>query len=643
MIDSNNKLNSLSKSLLEAAQGIIAEKKNKHGHDAVGHEDSDINNDGKTDSTDSYLHNRRKKIAQSKAVAKEEVEQIDELSRGTLARYVDRAMDDKVKKMDDARQLSKIGHDMKNLDKNYEGAGKMFHRAGQLATQSSNRHFGIKKALKRLAKEEVQPIEEKYVAHMSKNGKPAGKIRLSAMDQQNAEYHAKRIVGQKPYRGYTLDKVVKEEVEQIDELSRDTMASYREKAKADPAFEKRKGKVSAARKAVQAKRTAGIERASSKIRDIDQQEYKEHEAVNLATTNHMKNEGAHKILTKHGFKKAAENDRHALYTKIDKDGAHVHTVHVHKNDGRKSDRHISTFRSTTGWQSSDDRHYADGFSFRTGKKKLKDLDLHKKQAEKEFHNHIKSQLDYHSKKALEESVQQIDELSKGTLARYANRALNDVRNANAAKVRWQNKDSTKTYHVQNPKTGEYVSKSSAEMEDEHSRVAKNRETGVRRAIARMAKEEVEQIDESEHWDLHFKRQTPKVQNHLNNMMRRGKSYPEAVKACEPHGCTPIGHARIKEETELDEARGRPRKNPLPAGKAPSDEPEPRQHIMQQLQRAKLSMHGGDHITFKDGSKHFVKGDHAAKLLSKYAGMKPFEKEAFQKKIHGSHSDLKSEL
>lgn len=36
----------------------------EEGMDAVGKEDSDINNDGKTDGTDKYLKNRRKKIGQ---------------------------------------------------------------------------------------------------------------------------------------------------------------------------------------------------------------------------------------------------------------------------------------------------------------------------------------------------------------------------------------------------------------------------------------------------------------------------------------------------------------------------------------------------------------------------------------------------
>ncbi len=96
--------------------------------------------------------------------------------------------------------------------------------------------------------------------------------------------------------------------------------------------------------------------------------------------------------------------------------------------------------------------------------------------------------------ATNEEVEEIEELSKDTLSRYANRALNDVRNANQAKIRWQ-QDPKKTYSGTHPKTGEYVTKSAKEMEDEHTRVAKNREKGVRRAVDRLTKEEVEELDE----------------------------------------------------------------------------------------------------------------------------------------------------
>jgi hypothetical protein len=100
---------------------------------------------------------------------------------------------------------------------------------------------------------------------------------------------------------------------------------------------------------------------------------------------------------------------------------------------------------------------------------------------------------------------------------------------------------------------------------------------------------------------------------------------------------------LEEEVDLDEARGRPRKVALPAGTDP-DEPEPRQHIMQQLARARLSMKGGSDVTFKDGSTHNVPSHHAQKIIAKYFSMqKPADKEEFQKKIGASHAAFKQEL
>ena len=55
------------------------------------------------------------------------------------------------------------------------------------------------------------------------------------------------------------------------------------------------------------------------------------------------------------------------------------------------------------------------------------------------------------------------------------------------------------------------------------------------------------------------------------------------------------------------------------------------------------MRGGEHVTFKDGTKHHVTGAQAAKILTRYAGMKPSDKEDFQKKIGASHSAFKDEL
>lgn len=55
--------------------------------------------------------------------------------------------------------------------------------------------------------------ESKYAIHISnmKTGKSHGKILIHAVDDENANYQAKKIVGYKPYRGMKIDKVAKHE------------------------------------------------------------------------------------------------------------------------------------------------------------------------------------------------------------------------------------------------------------------------------------------------------------------------------------------------------------------------------------------------------------------------------------------------
>jgi hypothetical protein len=122
-----------------------------------------------------------------------------------------------------------------------------------------------------------------------------------------------------------------------------------------------------------------------------------------------------------------------------------------------------------------------------------------------------------------------------------------------------------------------------------------------------------------------------------------------------------------EEVEITEARGRPKKagakdftiHPKTKEKLMHNNPEhmkkiealqkngilekPKveagQHIMNQLRKAKTSMLGGSKINFTHGDSKEVSGTHAAKILTKYAGMKPDEKENFQKFVGHSHENL----
>ena len=62
---------------------IREELEQAKGLDPVGHEDEDINNDGKIDDTDDYLHNRRKKISASMHGAKKQ--SVSEVTRRRIA------------------------------------------------------------------------------------------------------------------------------------------------------------------------------------------------------------------------------------------------------------------------------------------------------------------------------------------------------------------------------------------------------------------------------------------------------------------------------------------------------------------------------------------------------------------------------
>jgi hypothetical protein len=118
---------------------------------------------------------------------------------------------------------------------------------------------------------------------------------------------------------------------------------------------------------------------------------------------------------------------------------------------------------------------------------------------------------------------------------------------------------------------------------------------------------------------------------------------------------------VSEEAELEEARGRPRKNPAPA-KASGDDhddygpdkgPEPDQNIHQQLKRAADAKHdevkgkegyktkGGAHVTFASGEKHFVHADHAHKVLSALDKLKPADRSKMHDHIYQSHSNFQA--
>jgi hypothetical protein len=194
-------------------RAYLASKRNKtnEGLDPVGKEDSDVNNDGKVDKSDDYLKNRRKAISASikkedyeldeanteskkefvarqarlaaagaetakdperlkrmmkipgyaaamglaKKTTKEEVEELDELSKSTLGSYAKKASRD-------ATIMRKIGADFENRADRARSPG-MKDSNTQLSSKykqtSWKRRDGVEKAIDRLTKEDIGAMQ----------------------------------------------------------------------------------------------------------------------------------------------------------------------------------------------------------------------------------------------------------------------------------------------------------------------------------------------------------------------------------------------------------------------------------------------------------------------------------------------------
>jgi hypothetical protein len=477
-----------------------------------------------------------------------EDEQIDEISKATMGRYINKAKDS----IDTAsyRQGHKEAHGSSSKP---------------LEKKLTKRHKGIETAVKKLTKEESEQIDEisdktklGYVAKATKNipqlqGKK-GHIARGTYDWRTTddEYAAargktsaldKKIANRKQGIATAVGKLTKEESEQIDELSKATMGRYINKA----ATKMGSQGVTAGLK------IAADEKSSKNFKDMGKRE----KGIKLAVNK----------LTK------------------------------------------------------EEQDFIDS---------LNDADL-----------------------------EQIDELSKKTLGSYIKKAsgaekpknVMDPKNVPLTKIAAYQGDS---------ETGHFGSRFNQATYDKAERLHKNRSQGITRAADKLAKEEVE-IDEGV--------TNPEIKKAYADLLKTPGGSSERKAAVRHYKS--LRQNAVKEEVELDEARGRPKKagardftihpktkeklmhnNPEHVkrierlqknGILPKPKTEANQHIIQQLQRAKTSMRGGETINFTHGDSKHVAGTHAAKLLDKYAGMRPNEKEAFQKKIGHSHENLKSEL
>jgi hypothetical protein len=210
---------------------------------------------------------------------KEEVEQVDELSKGTLGSYVKKAS---------GRVADKSRHagDIENRRDISPAAKEVLARQNR---KIGNSLKGISRATDRLTKEDVEQVDE-----LSKG--TLGSYVKKASDDARARARIAGTAGPGTKRGKELDdksrdrvkhigraigKLTKEETEQVDELSKKTLGSYVNKAAgsaathtgAAAAYGSSSKNPNAAKmaqhQAIATKRTAGIQKAVGKLTKED--------------------------------------------------------------------------------------------------------------------------------------------------------------------------------------------------------------------------------------------------------------------------------------------------------------------------------------------------------------------------------------
>lgn len=328
----------------------------------------------------------------------EDVEELDELSKDTLGSYIKKANSGE---RGSTRSAFEAG-------KTYSKAGSKYNRI--VTARANKRMKGINQATdKLLAKEDVEQVDEVIGAAI------VGGLVGTALGAKGAYHAAKHtsLHSKKPLRDYAknfakgvLDprtyvpkKKTNEEVEQIDELKKDTMGSYIKKATSDVAnkavrYSADAAKVSAivhhqrtdadydklrAGERGMAKRSKGIDLAVKKLTKEDVEQIDEssldncdiHKCMRLHTENHKNgNEHVLKAIEKHvkqkygaeAHKKMVDNTKeHAAYLakggvyeeveQIDEAKKTTHEdplITVHKDGRLHAHAHLSTINDIHG-------------------------------------------------------------------------------------------------------------------------------------------------------------------------------------------------------------------------------------------------------------------------------------------------------
>lgn len=162
-------------------------------------------------------------------------------------------------------------------------------------------------------------------------------------------------------------------------------------------------------------------------------------------------------------------------------------------------------------------------------------------------------------------------------------------------------------------------------------------------IGRGAVKEEEQKEESILSQEELDRLDEISKTTLSSYVKKVASTPaDKVKKSREKGIETASKKLHEEETDLDEGRGRPRKNPLPPGQETEGD-DTHKHPMQQLEKISHSIEGREpNFEHKDDSKTKVSRHLARHMVVVHNSMKTTqEKDDFANKLHANRESMRS--
>lgn len=398
------------------------------------------------------------------------------------------------------------------------------------------------------------------------------------------------------HRMVILKTNIKEDIEQINELSDDKLRAYNRAATSQHAdLSKKRGRKSAVTVKTMDKRKAGVAKANKKLYD---RRMAEHDKLSVKTHAAFK-EAAHNALTDAGYELTHPGKASNLYTKHDPETNNLfvakhHFGHPETQDSRHYNQGEIHFTSSNGTSSNVKNSGASGVKWDL--RDNPDLDLVS-----------------HHEKGIKEVMNRHHEWSKrGVLNSTMNESyeIDGEFDSLDETVDLEEADATSRENLlkyQSPARKKWI----------QDQIAKQK--------AKLA--EAEQIDELSRNTLSsYKKKAWQPLTKPTDIDKAAKRLDSIGKATK----------KLGEET-LEEGRGRPRKD------GTKNEADDREHIIMQL-RKHISLRGAKPIKFADGTSHKISEGHARAALVLHQNLKSsIEKGNFEKKLDASHESFQAAI